>query len=224
MRLRRAGRASRGPLNADVRFHMKRLCFFIVAMVAAVSAHAEFSNYAQVSCNEHNLVVTISELQTEDEAELIAVPGTQSVTLRSLVRLVSDDRGDFLIKDHHWKSSCVLGAGDYALQISPWKYNAKINGLCGALDPSIELSVSRNGIQLIERLVFSGSCDGTWNEKLIIESVSFDELGRIATFVVTNSGDERQEVKVPYLGLEKIGRHELWTTSQRNLTMRWSGP
>jgi len=53
---------------------------------------------------------------------------------------------------------CRLGNVLYRVVVEPYIFNARVMGQCGAADPVISLSVSRNGKQLLSNLNFQNSC------------------------------------------------------------------
>jgi hypothetical protein len=106
---------------------------------------------------------------------------------------------------------CQLGSATYAIQVSPWNWNNHVGGMCGAGSPEIELTVLRDGRRLLDKLVFGGYCDGTWNEQFAVLPVIFSESARTATFTVNvvNSEEGPKPISFAYDRLPHLLRIDL---------------
>jgi len=197
---------------------IKILWVGLIILLVNFHAQAELWTYAQIHCNIEKSTLTISEILVEDEGDIVRIQEAETKPLDDLMKLATGNNGDYKIKDKDWLSSCSIGGSQYKIKISPWKYNSRVNGMCGGGSPSIELSVERKRDNLAKGIVFSGSCDGTWNEKLLIESITFDESRALAKFVFTNYGEDRRELEIPYTELNRLQRSDLWAVYQKSLT------
>lgn len=61
---------------------------------------------------------------------------------------------------------CALGTTTYRIGIQPGIHNSRVMGQCGAAEPTIALSLSRNGKQVISNLWFEGCQSGKTIQRL----------------------------------------------------------
>ena len=170
-------------------------------------AHAEFFNFAKVKCDPQRSMLTIAEDETEEPEKYVSEAGFQTKAMDDLVRIENvSDTDSFRHKIADWNTTCQLGSAVYAIEVSPWNWDDHIGGMCGAGSPEVELTVVRNGMRLLDNLVFFGYCDGSWNEQLAVLSVTFSESVSTATFtvnLVANAGGPTPLVfaykKLPHL-------------------------
>src|SRR5262245_9052378 len=121
---------------------MRTVLTGIVALLICLSARAESENYAQIYCDTANSELSVSELWVEDALDLVSVPkGAKIKPMYYLVKTVTGEFGEYMVKEKEWSTTCRLGAATYEVLISPWKYNSKMNGMCGGGSPSVELSL-----------------------------------------------------------------------------------
>ena len=152
-------------------------------------------------------MLTIAEDETEEPEKYVSEAGFQTKAMDDLVRIENvSDTDSFRHKIADWNTTCQLGSAVYAIEVSPWNWDDHIGGMCGAGSPEVELTVVRNGMRLLDNLVFFGYCDGSWNEQLAVLSVTFSESVSTATFtvnLVANAGGPTPLVfaykKLPHL-------------------------
>lgn len=122
-----------------------------------------------VRCDKRNQLLIISESRLMPEIE-----GSNSITdvsdfaidPESLTKIIGTDMDSFRtpVSQRHYQ--CQLGSILYSITIKPHIQNAKINGECGAVDPDISLSVSRNKQKIFSELEFQ-RCRGNDSGKSI---------------------------------------------------------
>jgi hypothetical protein len=181
-------------------------------LAAAAQAHAEFSFIAKSACDARAGTVAIEQVWTEEPANYSPEAGSEIMPMDSLVKYTATSAmGEYRSKVRDWVVVCTLDRARYEMTISPWNANNNVEGMCGGGSPNIELTVRRDGELLLNRLVFSGYCDNTWNDKLNIYSLTLSERHRSASFAVDNSElPEPLAIEHTYAELGTLTRARLW--------------
>jgi hypothetical protein len=190
----------------------RRLLLLALFVFVSQGAHAEFFTFAKVKCDSRGSTLVIAEDDTEEPEKYVPEPGFQTKAMDDLVRIEDvSDTDSYRHKVADWKTTCQLGSAVYEIQVSPWTWNNHVGGMCGAGSPEIELTVLRNRRRLLDKLVFSGYCDGTWNEQLAVLSVTFSESAGTATFTVdvVPNGDGPKQLPFAYAKLPHLARIDL---------------
>ncbi len=190
--------------NSSLPFYALLLCFLV-----STAAHSEDWPYVRVTCDQRSARLTIEELSAESRELIPNEKGVHSLIALTDIRTMNGPTGvqDYRVRKSNVESTCNIGTSHYRLQVSPWKFSAKINGMCGDYSPSTELTVWREGQKLLDKLVFAGFCDPPDSE-FAIESVSFDEAARTARVSIRGLRATVQK-SLPFSDLIKIERRRL---------------
>jgi hypothetical protein len=168
--------------------------------------------YVQVNCDPGAKTLRIEERSASSTSDIPKGKGVQS--LRDLTELKTIDapsgRQDIRVKIRDFQSSCTLGDITYKLVVSPWKFSARINGMCGGYAPSAQLSVWRSGQRLVDSLIFAGYCNAPESDFGISE-LRLIEGTQIARFqLVDKEGAFQKDVefsRLPQLARGALARH-----------------
>lgn len=165
--------------------------------------------YAKVTCDKENKTVRIEEFSADDRAEIPNVQGVQDLYALTEVKTLRgpsiDD--DVIVKKKDFWFKCKLGQAEYKVRISPWKFSPRVNGMCGAYSPSIELTVWRGGLKLMNKIVFSGYCNPPDSESAI-GAITLQEESKNASIDVSGAGQSQTKV-IAFPALPKMFREDI---------------
>jgi hypothetical protein len=184
----------------------------LVLFVFSQTTLADDWPYVRVSCDPRANTLTIEEQSASSSSEIPKVNGVQSLVDLTEVRTIDAPSGrqDILVKTRDFHSTCNLGGITYKVVISPWKFDARINGMCGGYAPSVQLSVWRSGQSLIDSLVFAGYCN-TPESAFAISDLRLVEGTQMARFQLSDSEGQFQKniafPRLPHLARGALARH-----------------
>ena len=145
------------------------------------------------------------EVYAYDEAAIPKKPNVRSLYEMTELKTISGPAGeqDFIVPKESFSTKCSLRGAEFRVLVVPWKFQARVNGMCGGNPPSVELTVWRNGDLLLNKLVFGEYCDPP-ESAINISEVSLSEIDKAARIFVTDGS-----VSVLYDDLPKLKRDDL---------------
>ena len=206
--LRQSERRVRVVLSTVI-LAMARWACLIFLLLGYTAAFAEDWPYVRVSCNEELRQLLVEESSTDRRETIPGEKGVQDLTALTELRTMKSPTGDQdrRVRKSDFVLTCVLGKSNYRIQISPWKFNSKVNAMCGSYAPSTQLTVWRRGEILVEKLVFSGFCNVPESE-IVIRAVALYDRTHQAEFSIVNRGHSIQK-RLPYSQLKRFKRQGL---------------
>jgi hypothetical protein len=165
--------------------------------------------YVEVTCSKEAGQLIIKELSVDDEKLIPAGKQVQSLIAMTEIKTIDGPAGkqDHRVRKRNYRTECEVAGAKYRVQVAPWNFNPRVNGMCGGYAPSTELTVWRGKERLVNHLVFSGFCNPP-DSDLSIETVSLNEATKTAEISV-NSSKGRADERVPFSELKKIKRQQL---------------
>jgi hypothetical protein len=178
--------------------HLKKISILLLALpllawTPSSFAHADdYWPYVTITCDNAKQSLSIAEHIAESET---AIPKTLSTYgLDGMLEFVPAGESDGVMKiKAPLKKNCRIGKADFRLVILPHLYNPRVQGMCGAAAPSVQMSVWRNGKLLLDKLLFRVHCPTDGATDTEIEAASFSELGRRVVFAIREKNHAGQK-------------------------------
>ena len=186
-----------------------RAPIFLALFMCSAAALADEWPYVKVTCDSAAQVLRVEENSADSSAELPVGKGIQALYDLTVLKTEDGPTGvqDYRVKKRDFRSSCNLRGAAYKVIVSPWKFSAKINGMCGGYSPSAQLSVLRNNQKLIDKLIFSGFCNPPESEFGITE-VRLIAANSIAEFELIDQKGKYQK-RISFTALPRLERTSL---------------
>jgi len=183
--------------------------YLVFGTLLWTSAAAEDWPYTEASCNKEAHQLLVREKSAKREKDIPKRSGVQSLLALTKLKTINGPAGKqgHRVRKRDFWMECDLRESKYKVRISPWKFNTKLNGMCGGYSPSTELTVWRGNAILIDKLVFSGYCNSP-DSDFSISSVSIldrEKVAVISTHTLGKSSDQR----IPFIELPKLHRLQL---------------
>ena len=185
---------------------------YVVGALCAIASAGGIADdwpYTRATCDGKTQVVVVEEALAKTEAAIPSGRGIQRLDALTEIKTIEGPAGDqdYQVKKREFWSRCNVGGAAYKIRVSPWKFNAKLDGMCGGYSPSTELTVWRNGSRLLGPLVFSGYCDPP-DSDYFIQAVRIRERDRNVSFSLVAGSGPYQKV-VDFGGVGALKRAEL---------------
>ena len=191
------------------RWATMRFGICLLLWLASSFVRADDFPYVRVSCDAKGLALVVEESSVSSEADIPSGKGIQSLFALMKVKTIDGPAGtqDYLVKKRDFSYDCAMGDARYKVRVSPWKFSAKVNGMCGDYSPSTQLTVLRGEEQLIDKLVFSGYCNSPESDYYIQRIQLSESAKRVVLFLRDRAGPYEREVS--FDGLPALKREAL---------------
>lgn len=191
---------------------MKQRSFAVIlSLFAASSVSAQTGDerpYVRIVCDDTAGMVTVAEGVAPGESEILKGRDVQSLDQMLRLKPVGNEDG-ILLTVCRLKRTCRLGKSIYKLEVEPYVYNRRVQGMCGAAAPTVKLKVSRNNRNILQGFVFKINCPADGDTETIVDSVSLHEANNQAVFATHRSGVAAQK-SVEFSNLPNMQRRMLF--------------
>jgi hypothetical protein len=143
-------------------------------LVAPAQAGDQPVDYVSIDCDAAHGSLQIAKLRS---ASASLVPRDRWVrALDDMVgskSLPGDDGFQFPIND--LERACKIGNARYQVRLKAVIFGTHVLGRCGAADPSVEVSVLRNGLSVVDKFLMVDNCGDTGTTGLNVSVLEFLE-------------------------------------------------
>ncbi|MDB5814681.1 MAG: hypothetical protein JWN23_1798 [Rhodocyclales bacterium] len=168
--------------------------------------------YATVSCDKTNQRIVVSEKIAETEDEIPKDKSSMGLDGMLEISPIGEEDGVLKVKKY-LNRTCILGKAKYRLIVKPHFFNNRVQGMCGAAAPSINLAVYKNGKIIMRDFIFKINCpsEGDLNNK--VNEVLIDDKSLSVIFSIAKAKDNKN-ITIPFGFLPSLKRDALFEAEQ----------
>jgi hypothetical protein len=193
----------------------------ITSLLSGLGVHARAQEpgieYVAIRCDTKHGVLIIEKHVAANLSGVPRHPGTRTIDqMVGSKALPHDDGRQFPIND--LVRSCKLGEARYLVRARARIFGSHVLGRCGAAEPSVELGVSRNGVELLVSLLMVDSCGDTDTSGLDVEELHISEPTQTMQLKATFE-DPHGSVRMPFdvtydfAALDGLTLEKVWKTA-----------
>jgi hypothetical protein len=156
----------------------------LCGLVQFVQAQDRAVDYVSIKCETSRAVMTIEKHVYVKVADLPKDSWTRSLDRMVGVRpLPRDDAFEFPTND--LVRSCTLGKARYVARVRARVFGSHVLGRCGAAEPGAGVTVTRDGVKLLNDFLMADNCFDTGTSGLDVNRLRLSELASSMTLQAT---------------------------------------